>query len=40
MSAGVTAVREEDTTETLYARADDAMYRSKKGGRDQLTVLE
>ncbi|MEM6775183.1 MAG: GGDEF domain-containing protein, partial [Pseudomonadota bacterium] len=40
LSAGVTAVREEDTTETLYARADDAMYRSKKGGRDQLTVLE
>ncbi|MEM1187764.1 MAG: diguanylate cyclase [Pseudomonadota bacterium] len=39
MSAGVTAVREDDTTETIYARADDAMYRSKKGGRDQLTAL-
>ena len=39
-SAGITAVRDDDTTETIFARGDDALYRSKKGGRDQLTALD
>jgi diguanylate cyclase len=40
LSVGVTAVREDDTAETLFARADDAMYRAKKAGRDRLVTLE
>lgn len=40
LSAGLTAVRDEDTAETLFARADDAMYRAKKAGRDQLVSLD
>ncbi len=40
LSAGLTVVREEDTAETLYNRADDAMYRAKKAGRDRLVILE
>lgn len=40
LSAGLTQVREEDTAETLFDRADDAMYRAKKAGRNQLVTLE
>jgi len=40
VSAGVTAVREDDTAETIFARADDALYRAKKAGRDQYVALE
>lgn len=40
VSAGVTVVRDDDTAETLFNRADDAMYRAKKGGRDRLERLE
>lgn len=40
LSAGLTQVRDDDTAETLFNRADDAMYRAKKGGRDRLVVLE
>ena len=39
LSAGLTAARGDDTAETIFARADDAMYRAKKGGRDRLVVL-
>jgi diguanylate cyclase len=39
LSAGLAEVREEDTAATIFARADDAMYRAKKGGRDRLVVL-
>ncbi len=39
LSAGLTASRGDDTAETIFARADDAMYRAKKGGRDRLVVL-
>ena len=40
LSAGVTAVRANDTAETLYERADDAMYTAKKAGRNQLVTLQ
>lgn len=40
LSAGLTDVRDDDTAETIFARADDAMYRAKKGGRDRLVVLK
>ena len=40
LSAGVTAVRDEDSAETLFARADDAMYRAKKAGRDRSLALD
>jgi len=39
LSAGLTDARRDDTAETIFARADDAMYRAKKGGRDRLVVL-
>jgi len=39
LSAGLTDARADDTAETIFARADDAMYRAKKGGRDRLVVL-
>ncbi|EED30906.1 diguanylate cyclase [gamma proteobacterium NOR5-3] len=40
LSAGVTAMRSDDTPETIFARADDAMYRAKKAGRDRLVTLD
>lgn len=40
LSAGLTQFHEDDTTQTLFERADDAMYRAKKGGRDRLVSLE
>ncbi|MFT7287571.1 MAG: diguanylate cyclase [Halieaceae bacterium] len=40
MSAGATALRDDDTAETLFSRADDAMYRAKKSGRDRLVSLD
>jgi diguanylate cyclase len=39
LSAGVTEVREDDTAETVFERADDALYRAKQAGRDQLLTL-
>lgn len=36
LSAGLTTARDQDTTQTLFERADDAMYRAKKAGRDRL----
>ncbi|WP_322964962.1 GGDEF domain-containing protein [Sphingomonas fuzhouensis] len=35
-SAGVTALRPDDTQETLFARADSLLYRAKKEGRDRV----
>ena len=40
LSAGVTVVRDEDTAATIFARADDAMYRAKNAGRNRLVGLE
>jgi diguanylate cyclase len=34
-SAGITAVRPDDTQETLFARADALLYRAKNEGRDR-----
>jgi diguanylate cyclase (GGDEF)-like protein len=36
VSAGVAAAESEDTLETLIARADDALYRAKLGGRNRV----
>ncbi len=35
LSAGVTGVVSGDTFDTLYARADSALYQAKRRGRDQ-----
>lgn len=35
-SLGLACVAEDDTAETLFVRADEALYRSKRGGRNQM----
>ena len=37
-SFGVAACREDDTAATLLARADAALYRAKRAGRDRVEV--
>jgi len=39
LSAGLTEVIAGDDAESLFARADDAMYRAKKAGRDRLVTI-
>ncbi len=39
LSVGVASRRAEDTPETLFRRADEALYLSKAGGRNQVTSL-
>lgn len=36
LSVGVAAARPDDTSESIYARADEALYRSKHHGRNQV----
>ncbi|WP_298626115.1 GGDEF domain-containing protein [uncultured Legionella sp.] len=38
VSFGVTSVQENDTLETIILRADDALYKAKKSGRDRVNV--
>lgn len=38
MSAGITSVRLDDTTDTLLARVDAALYRAKESGRNRVHV--
>lgn len=38
LSAGIAQAEQGDTLETLIARADDALYRAKVGGRNQVAV--
>lgn len=38
-SAGLTRRQPGDTTDTLIGRADDALYRAKERGRDQIAVM-
>lgn len=38
MSLGLTVVKSGDTAETIYIRADDALYQSKDHGRNRLTT--
>jgi len=37
-SCGITEIREDDTPETLFDRADRALYRAKESGRDRSEV--
>ena len=39
ISIGLTAFTEADSPETAFERADQALYRSKEGGRNRCTVL-
>jgi len=38
VSAGLSQLREDDSTETLFQRADEAMYRAKEAGRNRCLV--
>jgi diguanylate cyclase len=38
VSCGITSVRSTDTLDGVLARADEALYAAKRGGRDQLRV--
>jgi diguanylate cyclase len=38
VSCGITSVRTTDTLDSVLARADQALYEAKRGGRDQLRV--
>jgi PleD family two-component response regulator len=38
LSAGVAGAEPGDTLETLLARADDALYRAKLGGRNRVEI--
>ncbi|MGA1863062.1 diguanylate cyclase [Deferribacter thermophilus] len=40
ISIGVTKIKSKDTEETLYKRADEALYQSKKTGRNKATVFK
>jgi diguanylate cyclase (GGDEF)-like protein len=39
MSAGLTSVRSNDTTDTILSRADRALYRAKQSGRNRVNVV-
>ncbi len=40
LSIGVTLARPDETTDTLVARADSAMYRAKHSGRNRIVPFE
>ena len=40
ISIGIAVLQEDDTAETLFKRADDALYISKKSGRNRVSVME
>jgi diguanylate cyclase len=40
VSVGVALARQGDTSETLFKRADEALYVSKKGGRNQVNCVD
>ncbi|MEE0816645.1 MAG: GGDEF domain-containing protein, partial [Desulfovibrio fairfieldensis] len=39
LSIGVTRIKETDDMDSLVSRADEALYRSKKDGRDRLSFI-
>ncbi len=40
LSAGLSSIRASDTTESIYERADNALYQAKNSGRDRLVVTK
>jgi len=40
ISIGLAELKKDDTPETLLRRADDALYLSKKSGRNKVSVVE
>jgi diguanylate cyclase (GGDEF)-like protein len=38
LSMGISSVRERDTADSLFARADKALYHSKQSGRNKINV--
>lgn len=38
VSAGLTDIRSDDTTEAIYGRCDQALYTAKENGRDQIFI--
>jgi diguanylate cyclase (GGDEF)-like protein len=38
ISVGVASARHDDTPETLFRRADKALYQAKKDGRNQVVL--
>ena len=38
-SAGLAELHPGDTARELYARADEALYHAKQGGRDRLRIV-
>ena len=40
ISLGIASLREDDTPESIIERADDALYISKKEGKNRVTVIE
>ena len=38
-SMGVSFIKDDDTVSSFYKRVDDALYKSKKSGRDTITIL-
>jgi len=38
VSCGITCIREKDTPQSLFERADQALYQAKRGGRDRCMI--
>lgn len=39
VSIGLTELRPNDNNETVFQRADEALYKAKKNGRNQIVIL-
>jgi PleD family two-component response regulator len=36
---GVTGYRADESTDSFFARADEALYQAKENGRDRISIL-